>query len=178
MEMTVAGRACGMPLCQIVTWVKSNAGKGGIYRNQSEFICVFRAGDDTPLDNVELGTRPQPNQCVELPRHVILRQGARQPARRPTVKPVALIADALRDVTKRGDVVLDTFLGSGSNVIAAEETGRICCSVEFDPLYVDVAIRRWQNTTGQDAILLETGEPFNAFARGRLGGPPEATHGE
>jgi len=89
----------------------------------------------------------------------------------PTVKPVAMIADALRDVTTRGDVVLDTFLGSGSTLMAAQETGRICCGVELDPLYVDVAVRRWQNATGRDAVLVETGEPFNDVAQRLLAAP-------
>ena len=179
MEMTVAGRACGMPLYQIVTWVKSNAGMGGIYRNQSEFICVFRAGEDAPLDNVELGRRGRNRTNVwnypGMSSFGKERDGLL--GLHPTVKPVAMIADALRDVTKRGDVVLDTFSGSGSTLMAAEETGRICCSVELDPLYVDVAIRRWQNATGKDAVLLETGEPFNALAQWRLAAPSEATHG-
>ncbi len=178
MEMTVAGRACGMPLCQIITWVKSSVGKGGIYRNQSEFICVFRAGDETPLDNVERGRQRRNRTNVWHYPSTSSFGKEHDNLLRPTVKPVALIADALRDVTKRGDVVLDTFLNSGWTLIAAQETGRICCGVEFDPLHVDVAIRRWQNTTGRDAILLETGEPFNASARGRLAGPPEANHGE
>ena len=180
MEMTVAGRACGMPLYQIVTWVKSNAGMGGIYRNQSEFICVFRAGEDAPLDNVELGRRGRNRTNVwnypGMSSFGKERDGLL--GLHPTVKPVAMIADALRDVTKRGDVVLDTFSGSGSTLMAAEETGRICCSVELDPLYVDVAIRRWQNATGKDAVLLETGEPFNALAQRRLAAPSEVTHGK
>jgi DNA modification methylase len=180
MEMTVAGRACRMPLCQIITWVKSNVGIGGIYRNQSEFICVFRAGDDTPLDNVELARqrRNRTNVWHYPSMSSFGKEHDKLQPLRPTVKPVALIADALRDVTKRGDVVLDTFLDSGSTLIAVQETGRICCGVEFDPLHVDVAIRRWQNTTGRDAILLKTGEPFNASARRRLAGLPEANHGE
>jgi DNA modification methylase len=82
----------------------------------------------------------------------------------------------LRDVTKRGDVVVDTFLGSGSTIMAAEETGRVGCGVELDPLYVDVAIRRWQNATGRDAVLFETGEPFNAFAQRSLAAPLEPNH--
>jgi hypothetical protein len=179
MEMTVAGRASGMPLYQIVTWVKSNAGMGGIYRNQSEFICVFRAGEDTPLDNVELGRRGRNRTNVwNYPgmssfgkdRDSLL-------GLHPTVKPVAMIADALRDVTKRGDIVLDTFLGSGSTLMAADETGRLCAGVELDPLYVDVAIRRWQTATGRPAVLLETGEPFANVAQRRLAAPPEASHG-
>jgi DNA modification methylase len=179
MEMTVAGRSCGMPLYQIVTWVKSNAGMGGIYRNQSEFICVFRAGEDTPLDNVELGRRGR-NRTNVWNYPGMSSFGKERDSLRglhPTVKPVAMIADALRDVTKRGDVVLDSFSGSGSTLMAAEETGRICCSVELDPLYVDVAIRRWQNATGKDAVLLKTGEHFNALAQSRLAAPSEATHG-
>jgi DNA modification methylase len=180
MEMTVAGRACGMPLYQIITWVKSNAGMGGIYRNQSEFICVFRAGEDTPLDNVELGRRGR-NRTNVWNYAGMSSFGKERDSLlglHPTVKPVAMIADALRDVTKRGDVVLDTFSGSGSTLMAAEETGRICCSVELDPLYVDVAIRRWQNATGKDAVLLETGESFNALAQRCLAAPSEATHDE
>ena len=86
----------------------------------------------------------------------------------PTVKPVGMIADALRDVTKRGEVVLDTFLGSGSTLMAADETGRLCRGVELDPLYVDVAIRRWQIATGRDAILVGTGQTFNSASERRL----------
>jgi DNA modification methylase len=86
-----------------------------------------------------------------------------------------MIADALRDVTKRGDVVIDTFLGSGSTLMAAQETGRICCGVELDPLYVDVTIRRWQNATGRDAILFETGERFDDVAQRLLTASSEPT---
>jgi DNA modification methylase len=179
MEMTVAGRACGMPLYQIITWVKSNAGMGGIYRNQTEFVCVFCAGDDAPLDNVELGRRGRNRTNVwNYPGMSSFgKERGSLLELHPTVKPVGMIADALRDVIKRGDVVLDSFLGSGSTLMAAEETGRHCCGVELDPLYVDVAIRRWQNATGRNAVLLETGEPFNAFAQRRLGAPSEPDDG-
>ena len=78
----------------------------------------------------------------------------------PTVKPVTLIADAIRDVSLRGETVLDTFLGSGSTLLAAEETGRSCFGIEIDPLYIDVAIRRWQQETRHDTVLAETGETF------------------
>jgi DNA modification methylase len=78
-----------------------------------------------------------------------------------------MIADAVRDCTKRGDLVVDTFVGSGSTILAADETGRLFCGVELDPLYVDVAIRRFQNVTGREAISLATGEPFDS-ARQRL----------
>ena len=96
----------------------------------------------------------------------------------PTVKPVGMIADALRDVTKRGEIVLDTFLGSGSTLMAAEETGRVCCGVELDPLYVDVAVRRWQIATGRDAVSLATGQTFNSYAERRIAPPLEPDHGK
>jgi DNA modification methylase len=180
MEMLVAGRACNMSLYQIITWVKSNGGMGGIYRNQSEFICVFCAGAERPLDNVELGRhgRNRTNVWHYPGMSSFGKQRDNLLGLHPTVKPVALIADALRDVTKRGDVVVDTFLGSGSTVMAAEETGRRLRGVELDPLYVDVAVRRWQNATGREAILLETGEPFAAARQRLLAAPPKARRGE
>jgi DNA modification methylase len=82
----------------------------------------------------------------------------------PTVKPVQMIADAMLDSTARGDLVLDGFLGSGSTLIAAERVGRVCCGIEIDPVYVDVAIRRWQNFTGEAAVHAQTGERFNEVA--------------
>jgi hypothetical protein len=179
MEMTVAGRASSLPLYQIVTWVKSNGGMGGIYRNQSEFICVFSAGEASPLNNVELGRRGRNRTNVwnYAGMSSFGKDRDRLLELHPTVKPVAMIADALRDVTKRGQIVLDTFLGSGSTLMAADETGRLCAGVELDPLYVDVAIRRWQNATGRAAVLLETGEPFDKAAQRRLAAPSERNHG-
>ena len=93
----------------------------------------------------------------------------------PTVKPVRMIADALRDCTRRGDRVLDTFLGSGSTLMAAQETGRACCGVELDPLYVDVTIRRWETATGRDAVLVASGQTFNSVAGRPLLPPRRAT---
>jgi len=88
-----------------------------------------------------------------------------------------LIADAIRDVTTRGDAVLDTFMGSGSTLMAAEETGRLCLGTELDPLYVDVAVRRWQNQTRQDAVHAETGELFNERALRLASESEEVRHG-
>jgi DNA modification methylase len=85
----------------------------------------------------------------------------------PTVKPTAMSEDALVDLTGRGDIVLDPFLGSGSTLIAAENTGRVCCGVELDPLYVDVIIRRYEAATGTTAILIDTDEPFATVAARR-----------
>jgi DNA modification methylase len=82
----------------------------------------------------------------------------------PTVKPVTLVADALLDCSARGDLVLDSFLGSGSTLIAAERVGRVCYGIEIDPLYVDIIIRRWQRHTGGRAIHGRTGEHFDELA--------------
>ena len=83
----------------------------------------------------------------------------------PTVKPVPLIMDAIKDVSKRGDIVLDCFLGSGTTLIAAHKTGRRCYSMELDPLYVDTSIRRWQAYTGEEAIHRKTGRSFTEFEK-------------
>jgi DNA modification methylase len=85
----------------------------------------------------------------------------------PTVKPTALLEDALLDVSNRGDIVIDPFLGSGSTLIAAETTGRVCRGVELDPLYVDVIVRRYEAATGNPAVLVETGETFEALGARR-----------
>ena len=91
----------------------------------------------------------------------------------PTVKPVALVADALLDCSARGEVVLDAFLGSGTTLIAAERTGRICYGIELDPIYVDTAVKRWQRYTGDQAIHAGTGKRFDETAAEEL----EAQHG-
>lgn len=85
----------------------------------------------------------------------------------PTVKPVALVMEAIKDCTRRGDRVLDAFCGSGTTLIAAERAGRIGYGIELDPIYVDVIIRRWQSLTGRAAILDATGETFAAIASSR-----------
>jgi DNA modification methylase len=136
-------------------------------------VCVFRAGPDHPLNNVELGKYGR-NRSNVWSYPGMASFGADRDellASHPTVKPIAMISDVLRDVTKRGDVVLDTFLGSGSTLMAAQETGRICFGVELDALYVDVAIRRWQHATGLDAVHVESGQTFEQAARNMLALP-------
>jgi DNA modification methylase len=83
----------------------------------------------------------------------------------PTVKPVAMIADAMRDCSKRGTIVLDAFAGSGTTVMAAEQIGRRAFCMEIDPHYADVAIRRWQAFTRRDAVLESTGQIFDQLAK-------------
>jgi len=108
-------------------------------------------------------------------------------AHHPTVKPRALLEDALLDVTNRGDIVLEPFAGSGSTLLAADAVGRVCRAIEIDALYRDLAIRRWEQMTGEEARLSGTGETFVQVRARRLGeagaqksdaNEADSTHGE
>jgi DNA modification methylase len=174
--LVVAGNAAGMQLENICVWVKNNPGMGGLYRNGHEMVCVFRAGADQPINNVELGKYGR-NRSNVWSYPALSAFGANRDellAAHPTVKPITLISDVLRDVTKRGDLVLDSFIGAASTMMAAEETGRVCAGVELAPLYVHVATRRWQRATGGDAILAGSGHKFDDCAKPALL-PPMAT---
>jgi DNA modification methylase len=146
-------------------WVKDNAGMGSLYRSQHELIYVFKNGRAPHRNNVELGQhgRNRTNVWNYPSLNNFGRKGeeGNLAALHPTVKPVALIADAILDCSARGDLVLDPFLGSGSTLLAAERVGRICRGMELDPLYVDAAIRRWQHFTGDSAIQATTGNRFD-----------------
>ena len=176
-ELLSAGMGCTLELYNICVWAKTNAGMGSLYRNQHELVCVFKAGAETPANNVELGRHGHNRSNFWTYRGFNAFGGERDGplAVHPTVKPVALIADVLRDVTKRGCIVLDTFMGSGSTLIAAEETGRRRFGTELDPLYVDVAVRRWQAHSKRDAVNAESGKLFCEHAQQV---PPETRHGE
>lgn len=175
LELTAAGKQLGLPLINICVWAKTNAGMGGLYRNQHELVAVFKAGSDPHRNNVELGRFGRNRSNLWTYPGMTSFGGERDNllTLHPTVKPIPLIADAIRDVTKRGDIVLDTFSGSGSTLIAAEEIGRTCFAVELDPRYVDVAIRRWQTTTGKDAVHSVTGQRFDDLAQRQLEHPTE-----
>jgi DNA modification methylase len=165
-ELCEAAALNGLEQKNLCVWVKSNAGMGSFYRSQHELIYVFKHGAAPHQNNFGLGAGGRSRSNVWNYRGVNAFGKDRMDLLgiHPTVKPVAMIADALRDVSRRGDIVLDSFLGSGSTLIAAEETGRLCIGVELDPLYVDVAIRRWQKRTGKDAVHAATGETFDAIA--------------
>jgi hypothetical protein len=161
LELTAAARLCGLPLLDTCVWIKTNASIGSLYRSQHQLVHVF--GGEPHHNNIELGrygrSRTNVWHCSELGSLAV--SGEHSLAHYPRVKPVKLLSDAIRDCTKRGDTVLDTFSGFGSTLIAAEETGRTCIGVELDPRYVDLAVVRWQNATGHDAVLEQTGEKFN-----------------
>jgi DNA modification methylase len=167
LQMLAAGKQLGLPLLNICVWAKENGGMGGLYRSAHELCAVFKAGSAPHLNNVELGKygRNRLNVWSGYPAPTIdqhLLGG------HPTAKPVAMIADIMRDCTRRGNLVIDTFLGSGSTLIAAQEHGRICVGTELDPYYIDVSVRRWQAITGCDAIHLGTGQRFDDIAQNLL----------
>jgi len=161
-QLLAAGQEVYTELKNIVVWVKSVAGMGSLYRSQHELICVFKAGTGRHINNIELGKngRHRTNVWRFDSAGTQARKGNNVLQLHPTVKPVELVMDALLDCSNRGDIVLDCFLGSGTTLLAAERTGRTCRGMELDPLYVDTAIRRWQNLTGRDAVRISDGKLF------------------
>lgn len=174
-EIRAAGKEVYDELLNVCVWVKDNAGMGSFYRSRHELVFVFRNGKDPHRNNVQLGRfgRNRTNVWEYAGANTFSKQGeeGNLVALHPTVKPVALIADALLDCSARGDVVLDPFLGSGSTLIASERVGRLCYGIEIDPLYVDIAIRRWQKHTGDHAVHAVTSRLFDEIAEA-FGGEP------
>jgi DNA modification methylase len=136
-------------------WNKSNAGMGSLYRSKHELVFVYRVGKTPHLNMVELGKHGRNRTNVWDYASVNSMRGSRREdlALHPTVKPTAMVADAIQDVTRRGDLVLDLFLGSGTTLLAAERTGRRFRGLDIDPAYVDVAIDRWVARTGLEPRL-------------------------
>ena len=127
---------------------------------------MFRVGEAAHLNNIELGRHGRSRSNVWHYAGVNSFRAGRMDelSIHPTVKPVTLVADAMKDCSKRGDIVLDTFCGSGTTVLAAERVGRRAYGLELEPKYVDVAIRRWQAFTRRDAVHIETGSTFDERA--------------
>jgi len=161
-ELIAAGRDVYTELKNIAVWVKSNPGMGSLYRSQHELVFVFKSGTGRHTNNIELGKhgRNRANVWQYDSASTQGRKGNNLLELHPTAKPVQLVMDALLDCSQRGEIVLDSFLGSGTTLLAAERTGRICRGIELDPLYVDTAIRRWQNLTGRDAVRTSDGKLF------------------
>jgi DNA modification methylase len=174
-ELLAAGDAVYDHVLNLAVWVKSNAGQGSFYRSQHELICVFRVGEEPHLNNVELGRHGRSRSNVWHYAGVNTFRAGRpdELQSHPTVKPVALVADAMKDCTRRSDIVLDTFCGSGTTILAAERVGRRAYTLELEPRFVDVAIKRWQAFSRKDAIHAETGLTFDEVASKR-GAVPSA----
>jgi DNA modification methylase len=169
-ETLAAGHATYSELKNLCVWNKNNAGMGSLYRSKHELVLVFKHGQATHINNVELGKHGRSRSNVwDYPGVNTFRPGRDEAlSAHPTVKPVALVADAILDVTRRNDSVLDPCGGSGTTLIAAERTGRKARVIEIDPLYCDAIIRRWQKAAGEQAIHAETGRTFDDIATTKL----------
>lgn len=155
---------------QLIVWNKDNGGMGTFYRNKHEMICVYKKGSSPHINNFKLGETGRYRTNVWDYQGVnTMKQGrGEELAMHPTVKPVTLVADAIRDCSKRGGIILDPFCGSGTTIIAAERTGRKAYCIELDPLYVDVAIQRYRRVTGKDVILVKNGKSYDEIADKRM----------
>jgi DNA modification methylase len=160
-EILAAGTAAYTDLKNICVWAKNNGGMGSLYRSQHEFVFVFKSGTAPHINNVELGRHGRYRTNVWNYAGVNSFGGDRADlSLHPTVKPVAMVADAIRDCSHRKGIVLDAFVGSGTTLIAAEKTGRRGYGIEIDPQYCDVTIRRLHTVCGLEAVLEATGQRF------------------
>ena len=161
-EAIIAGEEIYSELKNICVWSKSNAGMGSLYRSAHEFVLVFKVGTGPHVNNVALGRhgRHRTNVWAYVSQNALNGTAKSKLALHPTVKPVALVADAIRDCSNRNAVILDPFGGAGTTLIAAERTGRRARLIEISPTFVDAAIKRWQQLTGGTAVLAESGQPF------------------
>ena len=174
-ELLAAGEASFTELKNLVVWNKSNGGMGAFYRSKHELIFVFKQGTAEHTNSFGLGDtgRYRTNVWDYAGISSIGANRSEELAMHPTVKPVALIADAIRDCSRRGEIVLDGFGGSGSTLIAAEKTGRAARLIEYDPLYCDTIVRRWELYTGKQATLSGSRTTFEALAEQRHGSSPD-----
>jgi len=158
--------AAGLDLINICVWAKTNPGMGSLYRSNHEFVNVARVPGGKPINNVQLGKYGRSRSNVwSYPGASSLGSQARNDlSDHPTPKPVALVMDAILDVTRRGDLVLDPFGGGGTTLIAAGKTGRVASLIELDPRFVDLTIRRAESVLGLTACCARTGRTFDELA--------------
>lgn len=157
-----AGQSAKLDLINLAVWDKGVGGMGSLYRSQHELVSVFRSPGASHRNNVELGKHGRNRTNVWT--YAGMNTGGRERdellALHPTVKPVELVSDAIKDVTAQGECVLDCFGGSGTTMVAAEKTRRKAVLIELDPIYVDTIILRMKQTAGFDAVHAVTGERF------------------
>ena len=165
-ELLSASRETYGEMKNLCVWAKTNAGMGSLYRSQHELVFVFKNGSAPHVNNVELGRHGRYRTNVWRYAGVNALGADRDDAlaMHPTVKPVALVADAIRDCSRRGDIVLDAFGGSGTTLIAAERAGRRGYAIEIDPLYVDVTLERFRATFGEEPVHEASGLTFSELS--------------
>jgi DNA modification methylase len=171
-EVMSAASGVYSELKNLCVWNKNNGGMGSLYRSKHELVFVYKAGTAPHLNTIELGKHGRYRTNVWDYAGVNTFRSGREAEleMHPTVKPTALVIDAIKDCSRRGEIVLDVFAGSGTTIMAAHKSRRRARAIELDPLYVDVAIRRWQSYTGQVGRMAVTGETF-AEAEERRGDP-------
>ncbi len=176
-EMLAAIEASGLTLINMCVWNKNNGGMGSLYRSKHELFWIAKKGKAPHTNNIELGRhgRYRTNIWDYAGVNSFGKTRMEDLADHPTVKPTALVADAIRDVTHPGEVVIDAFMGSGTTILAAERTKRTAYGMYIEPKYIDVAVRRWEAMTGSKAVLAETGEAFAEVAERRS--CPDGTNG-
>ncbi len=162
-EVLAAIKGAGLTLMNLCVWAKTNAGMGTFYRSQHELVWIAKHGSAPHTNNFELGQkgRSRSNLWTYRGMNAVGAERDELIKLHPTVKPAALVVDAIKDVSGRGEIVLDPFLGSGTTLIAAERTGRRGYGLELDPAYADVILRRYAAETGRIPVLADTGERFD-----------------
>lgn len=159
--LCTAGGIAGLELVNICVWNKTTPGQGSFYRSAHELIAVLRKPGAVSFNNIAFGrfgrsrtnvwTYAPPNKFKNINDLV---------GGHPALKPVAMIAEAIKDASPRGGIVLDSFLGSGTTILAAEKVGRTGYGIEYEPKYCDLALLRWQQFTGRDAVLEASGRTY------------------
>lgn len=175
-ELLSAARPLYSELKNLCIWNKDNGGMGSFYRSKHELVFALKNGTAPHINNFELGQTGRYRTNVWDYAGINTNRAGRMEELQmhPTVKPVALVADAIKDCSKRRGIVLDAFAGSGTTIIAAEKTDRLACALELDPAYVDTAIKRWQDYTGKEAVLAKSRGTFAAVGASRAAEAPLA----
>jgi DNA modification methylase len=176
LELLTVGHRVFRELKNLIVWTKTSPGMGSFYRSRHELICVWKHGRAKHINNFGLGEngRTRSNVWSYPGANSFGKDRIEELMMHPTVKPVAMIADAILDCSNRGDIVVDNFAGSGTLAIACERTGRVARMIELDPIYCDVAIRRFQKMSGQQALLEGADLSFEACSQLR---GKESSHG-
>jgi DNA modification methylase len=176
-ELLAAGEQVFSELKNICVWNKNNGGMGSFYRSKHEMVLVFKIGNASHTNTFGLGDTGRYRTNVwDYAGVNTLRSGRDEElAMHPTVKPVALVADAIKDCSRPGEIVLDPFAGSGTTLVAAEKTGRQARLIEFDPVYCDRILRRFEHITGKAAKLAGTNQSFESIAEQRMPSSPPLT---